>query len=81
MKKIVDLRIQQTLESFLASSKTEGKTFLVMCSGGQDSIVLADAVHRLGYALELVHVNYGLRGAESDGDQAFVEAWAAERSL
>ncbi len=54
---------------------------MVMCSGGQDSMVLADAVHRLGYALELVHVNYGLRGAESDGDQAFVEAWAADRNL
>jgi len=81
MKKIVDLRIQQTLESFLEKSPLEGKTFLVMCSGGQDSMVLADAVHRLGYALELVHVNYRLRGAESDGDQAFVEAWADERSL
>jgi len=81
MKKIVDLRIQQTLESFLEKSPLEGKTFLVMCSGGQDSMVLADAVHRLGYPLELVHVNYRLRGAESDGDQAFVEAWADERSL
>ena len=81
MKKVVDLRIQQTLESFLEKSPLEGKTFLVMCSGGQDSMVLADAVHRLGYALELVHVNYRLRGAESDGDQAFVEAWADERSL
>jgi tRNA(Ile)-lysidine synthase len=81
MKKIVDLRIQHTLESFLENSPLEGKTFMVMCSGGQDSMVLADAVHRLGYALELVHVNYGLRGTESDGDQAFVEAWAAERSL
>lgn len=81
MKNIVDLRIQHTLESILEKSPLEGKTFLVMCSGGQDSMVLADAVHRLGYALEVVHVNYGLRGQESNGDQAFVEAWAAARHL
>jgi len=81
MKKIVDLHIQQTLDRLLEKRPQEGKTFLVMCSGGQDSMVLADAVHRLGYAMEVVHVNYGLRGSESDCDQTFLEGWAAARHL
>ena len=81
MKNRVDQRIQEAIGSFLEAEEAVGKTFLVMCSGGQDSMVLADAVYRLGYPFELVHVNYGLRGLESDGDQAFVEQWASERHL
>lgn len=81
MKSRVDQCIQASIESYLAREEAAGKPFLVMCSGGQDSMVLADSVYRLGYPLELVHVNYGLRGAESEGDQAFVEDWAAARNL
>lgn len=50
-------------------------------SGGLDSMVLAETALRAGLRMEVVHVNYGLRGAESDGDQALVEAWCAERNV
>ena len=47
------------------------------CSGGVDSMVLlslvADYASRQKLALELLHVNYGLRAKESDDDAAFVE--------
>jgi tRNA(Ile)-lysidine synthase len=54
-------------------------------SGGADSTALLLLVHAanalpknaLGVGLSAVHVNHGLRGAESDGDQAFVEALCA----
>ena len=50
-----------------------GDRLLVACSGGLDSTVLAHVLHALGYPLTLAHMNYGLRGTASDGDQGFVE--------
>jgi len=45
---------------------------LVLLSGGRDSVCL---LHRLrGEQVAALHVNYGLRGAESDGDEAFCRA-------
>ena len=58
------------------------RTVLVAASAGIDSTVLAHALHALGESLglrlALAHVNHGLRGAESDADQAFVEALGAK---
>lgn len=46
---------------------------LVACSGGADSVALAvAAVEARLPQVELIHVNHHLRGAESDGDEAFV---------
>jgi len=53
---------------------------VVMLSGGRDSICLLDIVARLrgGTAVEALHVNYGLRAEDSDGDeQACREVCAA----
>ncbi|MBR2822391.1 MAG: tRNA lysidine(34) synthetase TilS [Clostridia bacterium] len=42
-------------------------------SGGADSVALLMLLRGLpGAEVEAVHVNHGLRGAESDGDEAFV---------
>jgi tRNA(Ile)-lysidine synthase len=44
---------------------------IVLLSGGRDSVCL---LHRLrGEEVSALHVNYGLRGAESDGDARFCE--------
>ena len=51
---------------------------VAMVSGGLDSMLLAEALRAHGYPLHALHVNYGLRGAESDADEAFVRAWARE---
>jgi tRNA(Ile)-lysidine synthase len=52
---------------------------LVAISGGPDSVALLSLLTRLRASWELtlsaVHCNYGLRGAESEGDQKFVEAF------
>lgn len=54
-----------------------GDHLLVALSGGPDSVALMSLLHRLASAWRLsltaAHFNYGLRGAESDGDQRFVE--------
>ena len=62
-----------------------GHHILVAVSGGPDSIALLSLLHRLAdpwrLTLTVVHCNYGLRGAESDGDESFVSAFCRERHL
>ena len=59
-----------------------GRRVLVAVSGGIDSTVLFHALHSLagslGLDLRIGHVNHGLRGEESDGDEAAVRVLAAE---
>jgi tRNA(Ile)-lysidine synthase len=58
-----------------------GDRVCVALSGGGDSVALLRLVHAantqsrapLGIGLAAIHVNHGLRGSESDGDQDFVE--------
>ncbi|MDZ4666651.1 MAG: tRNA lysidine(34) synthetase TilS [bacterium] len=45
---------------------------LLALSGGLDSMVLLTLLHRCKYTFEVAHVNYQLRGAESDADATFV---------
>lgn len=45
---------------------------LVGLSGGADSVALAYLLMQRGVELRAVHVNHGLRGGASDGDEAFV---------
>jgi len=62
-----------------------GHHLLVAVSGGPDSIALLSLLHRLSRSWRLtltaVHCNYGLRGAESDGDESFVSTFCRERQL
>lgn len=51
---------------------------LLAISGGLDSIVLSHLLHTLGHELVFAHCNFGLRGAESDADEAFVKEWALQ---
>jgi tRNA(Ile)-lysidine synthase len=53
----------------------------VAVSGGADSVFLLHALRELGLAVAVLHVNHGLRGAESDGDEEFVRGLAAEFGL
>jgi tRNA(Ile)-lysidine synthase len=63
---------------------TAGERVCVALSGGADSVALLLALHEanqakapLGVVLSAVHVHHGLRGAEADGDEAFVRELCA----
>ncbi len=45
---------------------------LLGISGGVDSVVLLDLLHDISEEVVCLHVNYGLRSAESDKDEQFV---------
>ncbi len=47
---------------------------LLAVSGGLDSAVLCACCHQAGYAFSIAHCHFGLRGAESDRDEAFVRS-------
>ncbi len=63
----------------------EGACIGVAVSAGADSVclleVLLDLRPRFGYTLKVIHLNHGLRGADSEGDARFVEALAASHGL
>jgi tRNA(Ile)-lysidine synthase len=52
-----------------------GGRVLCLVSGGADSTCLFHALRELGYRVDALHVDHGLRGEESDADAA----WCAER--
>ena len=62
-----------------------GQRIGVAVSGGADSVLLLHFLKRLagelGLILTVVHFNHHLRGAESDGDEAFVRELAASWQL
>ncbi len=54
----------------------EGCVVIAAVSGGADSVCLLDILislsEKLSFSVECAHVNHNLRGAESDGDEAYV---------
>jgi tRNA(Ile)-lysidine synthase len=62
-----------SFESFVDkwSSYKSSKVFVGL-SGGVDSVVLLRLLHQSGFDITALHINYHLRGKESDEDEYFV---------
>ncbi len=62
-----------------------GDTVVVAVSGGGDSVVLLDLLHRWaaaeGWRLAVAHFHHGLRGREADADAAWVRRLARRLKL
>ena len=61
----------------LSDGRVEGRRYLLGVSGGIDSMCMAELFLRsdLHPQFAVAHVNFSLRGKESDGDMASVEEW------
>ena len=86
-QKVEDMRRlienQRSASSVMSSSVMSSGSrhlFLLAVSGGMDSMCLLDLFSKTLPAADyaVAHCNFSLRGEESDGDQALVEARAAE---
>lgn len=56
-------------------------TYLLACSGGMDSMCLASLLVQSGINFEIAHLNFQLRGEESEGDREFVQNWAENHDI
>ena len=62
----------------------ENKTYLLAVSGGADSMVLAFLFNELRnseYKFQVAHINYKLRGEDSDSDQKVVENFCKKNDI
>jgi tRNA(Ile)-lysidine synthase len=65
--------IRRTIEEHIREHDliAPGGEVVALVSGGADSSCLWHALRELGYRVSALHVNHGLRGAESDEDARF----------
>ncbi|MEQ6166685.1 MULTISPECIES: tRNA lysidine(34) synthetase TilS [unclassified Ekhidna] len=75
--------LQKQFHDFIHSNHLvlNDEKILLAVSGGLDSMVMADLFLKGGYAIEIAHCNFGLRGDESDEDEAFVLEWADQNGV
>lgn len=78
MSKSESSLIEQHVSERIASCFSERPKFVIGVSGGADSMALLFVLKQLEIDVLVVHVNYGLRGDESDRDQELVEGMAFE---
>ncbi len=73
----------QKLKEYIDSTQllNANDRILLAVSGGLDSMVMLHFFQKLPYYFEVAHMNFGLRGGESDADQRFVEDYCRENSI
>lgn len=82
-KTSIDSPLHERLAHQLGQSQLlqQGDKVLLAVSGGLDSVVMTHLLHSLGYATAIAHCNFKLRGADADGDEAFVKELAERLHL
>ena len=60
---------------------THNTHFIIAVSGGVDSIVLTALMQQMAAKCSIAHANFQLRGAESDRDESFVQAFATKMGM
>ncbi len=65
-------------EAFIAQHAlfNREQTVLLAVSGGRDSMLMTRFFQQSGFRFGIAHVNFGLRGEASDGDEAFTRSLA-----
>jgi tRNA(Ile)-lysidine synthase len=71
--------LQQHIKQFIQAFEQE--TLFVACSGGIDSMVLLDLLSTVHQHIHVLHVNYHLRGEDSNLDQQLIEKECNRRTI
>lgn len=76
-------KLEKGIINFFKQQNTDlsGKRFLLACSGGKDSMVLAQALKNLKMPFGIAHCNFQLREMDSEKDQDFVEDFCLKNSI
>jgi len=71
------------ISKFIHSNKliSKNQKILVAVSGGADSLFLAYVLQKLGYEIGMAHVNFQLRGEESNEDEKCVKEYAEKWNI
>lgn len=72
-------RLLENIKSSLA--EFSGAQLFMAVSGGVDSMVLLNALKMLGHEPIALHVNYHLRGEESEGDELFIREYCKTNNI
>ncbi|KUG10100.1 tRNA lysidine(34) synthetase TilS [Elizabethkingia sp. HvH-WGS333] len=79
MPQLTSTYLKEHLQSL--HNTIENQSFLLALSGGADSMVLADLFLKAGISFEAAHVNYHLRGEDSNLDQQIVEDFCRQHNI
>jgi tRNA(Ile)-lysidine synthase len=77
------MQMIEAFQNFIKNEKliTENETVLLTISGGVDSMVMLHLFIKSDYQFAVAHCNFGLRGPESDGDEALVKQICTENNI
>ncbi|HLR90988.1 MAG TPA: tRNA lysidine(34) synthetase TilS [Balneolaceae bacterium] len=73
MNKYESSRVRELFLKQLQKLKSDNLHIIVGISGGPDSMAMLYCLYKEGIETTAVHVNYGLRGSDSNKDQSLVE--------
>jgi tRNA(Ile)-lysidine synthase len=79
-KNTIHTKIIESIEKYNLFS-VANDSILIGVSGGVDSMVLLDCLHKLKYKVSIAHCNFNLRDKESDEDEKFVEIYAQKNNI
>ncbi|MBU3926513.1 MAG: tRNA lysidine(34) synthetase TilS [Bacteroidetes bacterium] len=73
----------QQFKTFITKNKlvSFNDKILLAVSGGADSVVMVHLFKKLEYSISIAHVNFRLRGDESDEDERFVRELAQQLNI
>ena len=68
-------------QDFLREHRVLDVRLLVAVSGGADSLALLWLLRKAQFNVHVAHINHGLRGRESDGDETFVREFCERENI